>query len=158
MVADLMEAKMIGHMKAIPGVVTVTTRTGALWAEGPFLDVEAMAATMESLGIRMGTVTAIPLGQGGETVMIYHYTDEKQVINFKTCTRNGMLASLSPSVRAASWAEREITDLFAVEFPGHPNPVPLLRPEGFEPGMLREAMSTPSVMEKSPTSPLARGK
>lgn len=155
---DLTDADLIGRVKAIPGVVSVTMNTGALWVEGPFLDVEAMAAAMESLGIRMGTVTAIPLGQGGETVMIYHYTDEKQVINFKTRTRNGMLASLSPSVRAASWAEREITDLFAVEFPGHPNPVPLLRPEGFEPGMLREAMSTPAVMAKSPTSPLARGK
>ncbi|AWK89784.1 hypothetical protein DEW08_25455 (plasmid) [Azospirillum thermophilum] len=144
------------HIRAIPGVVSVAARNGSLWAEGPFLDVEAMAGAMDALGIRLGTVTAIPLSEDGETTVIYHYIDEYEVINFKTATRNGVLASLAASVRPASWAEREIKDLFAVDFPGHPNLVPLLRPEGFEPGMLRAAMCAPAAMTRSPVSPLAR--
>ena len=150
-----MNVELIERLKAIPGVVSVELREGSLWVEGPLLDVEAMADTMAALAIRMLTITAIPQSVHGETAIIYHYADERKVINFKTGTRNGMLTSLAPKARAASWAEREIKDLFAVEFSGHPNPLPLLKPKGFEDGMLREAMCGPVVLAKTPASRLA---
>lgn len=142
-------------LRAIPGVRSVVARNGALWADAPLLDVEAMAAAMAAQGIRLGTVTAIPHPDSAESTVIYHYIDEHRIINVKTCTRNGALASLAPSVRAASWAEREIRDLFAVEFPGHPNPVPLIRPEGIDTATLREAMCRPATVARKPSSPLA---
>lgn len=142
-------------LRAIPGVRSVDVRNGALWADAPLLDVEAMAAVMAALGIRLGTVTAIPHSDSAESTVIYHYIDEHRIINVRTCTRNGALASLAPNVRAASWAEREIRDLFAVEFPGHPNPVPLIRPEGIDTATLREAMCHPATVARKPSSPLA---
>lgn len=147
--------RLIEALRAIPGVRSVDVRNGALWADAPLLDVEAMAAAMAALGIRLGTVTAIPHPDSAESTVIYHYIDEHRIINVKTCTRNGALASLAPSVRAASWAEREIRDLFAVEFPGHPNPVPLIRPEGIDTATLREAMCRPATVARKPSSPLA---
>ncbi|HYH21865.1 MAG TPA: NADH-quinone oxidoreductase subunit C [Azospirillum sp.] len=151
-----MTVDLITALKTIRGVEAVREHDGALWAEGALLDVESMGAAMAALGIRLGTITATPRAGDGETTVIYHYIDERKVINFKTQTRNGVLTSLAPMVRAAAWAEREIKDLFAVDFPGHPNLVPLLRPEGFEAGMFRAAMCARPVMAKSPASPLAR--
>ncbi|HYH38544.1 MAG TPA: NADH-quinone oxidoreductase subunit C [Azospirillum sp.] len=151
-----MSTDLTDRLKAVPGVESVEERTGALWAEGPRLDVTAMAEAMAALGLRLASVTATLLAAQGETTVIYHYVDERSVINVRTRTRNGRLDSLAPTVRAAAWAEREIHDLYAVDFAGHPDPAPLLRPEGFEPGMLREAMCTPATAGKAPASPLAR--
>ena len=39
---------------------------------------------------------------------------------------------------AADWIEREITDLYKVEFTGHPHPERLIRPVQLEAGMFRE--------------------
>ncbi len=153
--ADRNGGRLSETLQAIPGVRSVVVRNGALWADAPLLDVEAMAATMATLGIRLGTVTAIPHADSAESTVIYHYIDEHRIINVRTCTRNGALASLASSVRAASWAEREIRDLFAVEFPGHPNPVPLIRPEGIDTATLREAMCRPATVTRKPSSPLA---
>lgn len=155
MTADRNPRRLADTLQAIPGVSTVTERNGALWVDAPLLEVEAMAAAMADLGIRLGTVTAIPHAGDAESTVIYHYIDEHRVINVKTCTRNGALASLAPTVRAASWAEREIRDLFAVEFPGHPNPVPLIRPDGIDTATLREAMCRPAEVARKPVSPLA---
>lgn len=155
MSADVPFHQLTEALQAIPGVRSVTDHDGALWVDAPLLEVEAMAATMADLGIRLGTVTAIPHAEDGEATVIYHYIDEHRVISVKTCTRNGALPSLAPTVRAASWAEREIRDLFAVEFPGHPNPVPLIRPEGIDTATLREAMCRPAAVARKPVSPLA---
>jgi NADH:ubiquinone oxidoreductase subunit C len=147
-----MDADLSAHLKAIPGVVSVTLSNAALWVEAPELDVEAMAGAMAALGIRLGAITAIPQSLRGETTIVYHYAADAQIINIRTRTRNGALASVAGKARPASWAEREIKDLFGVEFPGHPNLVPLLKPAGFENGMMRKAMCGPAVLAKSPTS------
>ena len=56
-----------------------------------------------------------------------------ETINFKTATRGGApIRSLALITHPASWIEREIHDFFAVDFIGHPNLVPLLRPPGLE--------------------------
>ncbi len=142
------------RLASINGVASVTFHNRGLWVDGPLLDVEAMADAMAGLGIRLGSITAIPQSVKGETTIIYHFISESIIISFKTQTRNGALASLAGRLRAAAWAEREIRDLFAVDFPGHPNPLPLIKPSGFANGMLREAMCGPAALAKSPTSAL----
>lgn len=129
------------RLRSIPGAARIDQQADGLWVEGPAVDVEAMAETMNGLGIRLGTITATPLAEFGETVVIYHFTTETSVINVKTATRNGRLSSIATRIRAARWAEREIKDLFAVEFAGHPDPRPLIRPPGFEDGFFRAAMN-----------------
>ncbi|MDR3533443.1 MAG: NADH-quinone oxidoreductase subunit C [Rhodopila sp.] len=142
------------RLASIDGVTSVTFHNRGLWVDGPLLDVEAMADAMAGLGIRLASITAIPQSVKGETTIIYHFITESTIVSFKTQTRNGALASLAGRLRAAAWAEREIRDLFAVDFPGHPNLVPLLKPSGFASGMVREAMCGPAVLANSPTSAL----
>jgi len=40
--------------------------------------------------------------------------------------------------RGAAWHERETREMFGIEFAGHPHPVPLLLPDGFEGRPLRK--------------------
>ncbi len=142
------------RLASIDGVTSVACHNHGLWVDGPLLDVMAMAEAMTALGFRLASITAIPQSVEGETTIIYHFISASTVINFRTQTRNRALASLAGRLRAASWAEREIRDLFAVDFPGHPNPAPLLKPSGFANGMVREAMCGPAALANSPTSAL----
>lgn len=103
------------------------------------LDVEALAGAVAQAPLRLGAITGTPL-PSGETEIVYHFVGPDGFVDVATVTRNGAIGSLAPHLRPASWAEREIHDLFAVDFLGHPDPSPLMRPEGFEPGMMRAPM------------------
>jgi NADH-quinone oxidoreductase subunit C len=133
-----MTSDLITRLATMPGVTSVEDRADGIWVEagGP---VEAMADTMNELGLRLGTMTAIPLDDG-ETTLIYHYLSQTGLINVRTTTRGNTQASLATLAKPADWCEREIKDLFAVAFPGHPNPVPLMRPGSFEEGLFRAPM------------------
>ena len=48
------------------------------------------------------------------------------------------LASATPVFRGAAWHERETSEMFGITFDGHPNPQPLLLPDGFEGHPLRK--------------------
>ena len=86
---------MDADLAAIAGVVSIAERNHALWVEGPALDVHAMAVAMAAHGIRLAAITAIPQSPHGETTIIYHYVAPSQVINIRTATRNGALASIA---------------------------------------------------------------
>lgn len=49
-----------------------------------------------------------------------------------TVPDGAQVASLVPSVAAAHWDEREIQDMFGQVFVGHPDPRPLLLPDGYD--------------------------
>ena len=49
-----------------------------------------------------------------------------------------VLASATGVFRGAGWAERETHEMFGVIFEGHPQPAPLLLPDGFEGHPLRK--------------------
>jgi NADH-quinone oxidoreductase subunit C len=121
----------------IPGTTPVEARPDGLWLVAPDLDVRAMAEAMHAAGFRLSTMTGLAQPDG-ETTIIYHYIRAHQAINFKTRTRDNALASITPSVRTASWIEREIHDFFAVTFTGHPNLAPLMRPPQLKEGFFRE--------------------
>lgn len=127
-------------LAALPGVERITSGPAGLRVEAPFLDVEALADALPGLGLRLGAVTGIPLGEDGETALVYHFVALGRIVDIATTTRNNAIASLAPRLRPASWAEREIHDLFDVDFLGHPNLAPLMRPEGFATGMMRAPM------------------
>jgi NADH-quinone oxidoreductase subunit C len=48
------------------------------------------------------------------------------------------IPTLTGVFRGASWHERETLEMFGIVFEGHPNPVPLLLPDGFEGHPLRK--------------------
>ncbi|MGC2203847.1 MAG: NADH-quinone oxidoreductase subunit C [Stellaceae bacterium] len=134
--ADMARADLVARLPAISGSAEVVERGGSLWISAPQLDVEAMAREMKALGYRLITMTG-RAREDGETTIIYHYAQRQQYVSFTTSTRRGAILSVTPTLRMASWVEREIHDFFAVQFIGHPNLIPLLRPPGLKEGFFR---------------------
>ena len=71
---------------------------------------------------RLITISATDLGL--DLQLLYHLSLPKLLVNLKTIVpkEDLRIASLTPSIFGANWIEREIHDLFGVEFEGHPDP------------------------------------
>jgi NADH:ubiquinone oxidoreductase subunit C len=145
--ADTSRADLAARLANIPGSAQAVESGGSLWISAPQLDVTAMARDMKAMAYRLITMTG-QAGEGGETAIIYHYARREQYVSFKTLTRGGAIASVTPTLRMASWVEREIHDFFAVDFIGHPNLIPLLRSPGVKEGFFREAELSSTSPEK----------
>jgi NADH-quinone oxidoreductase subunit C len=66
--------------------------------------------------------------------VVYHITSLKYWTRFrlKVLTDEGQpVPTVIPVWAAANWAEREVWDLFGIEFEGHPSLMRLLLPEGW---------------------------
>ncbi len=124
-------------LQALPGAVPPEQRADGLWMDAPALDVVAAARLMTQHEARLSTMTAIALPDG-ETEVIYHYARGGWACHLRVRTNQNSLPSITPVTPAANWIEREIHDLYAVVFTGHPNLVRLLRPTQLEPGYFRE--------------------
>jgi NADH-quinone oxidoreductase subunit C len=61
----------------------------------------------------------------------------------------GSLPTLTPLWRGASWHERETAEMFGVVFTGHPDPRPLLLPDGFRGHPLRKDFVLASRVAKA---------
>ena len=136
--ANVSRADLAARLAGIPGSAGAEEYGDSLWISAPQLDVEAMAREMKALGYRLITMTGLERDDG-ETTIIYHYARRNQYVSFRTSTRGGAIPSVTPILRMASWIEREIHDFYAVNFIGHPNLVPLLRPPGLKEGFFRKA-------------------
>lgn len=134
---DTAHAELIAALAKIPGSAPPEQRSDGLWIDAPLLDVEAMAREMQALGCRLVTMTGIAR-DNGEATIIYHYARHREMVNFKARTTNGAIQSITRLVRPASWIEREIHDFFAVDFIGHPNLTPLIRPPELKDGFFRD--------------------
>jgi NADH:ubiquinone oxidoreductase subunit C len=123
---------------AVPGASELEPRGDGKWMNAPALDVLAMAKLMLQHEARLSTMTAIAL-DNDETEVIYHYALGGSAWHIRVITQRNSLPSITPITAAADWIEREIMDLYAVKFDGHPNPERLLRPSQLNPGYFREA-------------------
>lgn len=125
------------ELNAIPGAKGLTLRPDGMWIDAPVLDVVGMARVMQQLEARLSTISAVALGNG-ETRLIYHYAIKNQAANISTTTTGNSIASLTVVTPAAGWIEREIHDLYSVEFVGHPNLERLVLPVQLANGLFRE--------------------
>ena len=132
-----MTAEFILTLQAQNPGARLEFRAGAAWLEADGLDVVGMAQYLRGLPARLSTISAVARVDG-ETDIIYHYTFGQDAVNVKTRTRGNAIPSITPECPAAGWIEREIHDLFAVDFVGHPNLARLVLPDGIEPGFFRE--------------------
>jgi NADH:ubiquinone oxidoreductase subunit C len=133
----MMNADVITRLESIPSAAPVWQEYQQVWMHAPDLDVRAMAQMMLDLGARLSTMTGVAL-DGGETAVLYHYALGGVAITIKAHTHQNTTASITPVVRAADWCEREIHDLYSVDFLGHPNPAALIRPPELPQGYFRE--------------------
>lgn len=88
-------------------------------------------------GARFNTATCVDVPNGFE--ILYHFTVEKAgvVISFRVMLdkENPEIESITPTMKGAEWIEREIHELFGVEFRNHPNLKTLLLPDGWPEGV-----------------------
>jgi NADH-quinone oxidoreductase subunit C len=90
-----------------------------------------------SLGGRFCTATAVDGRQ--EIEILYHFILEEtnQMLSFRVRLdrKSPSVASMTPLFPAADFIEREIHELFGVDFLGHPSPARLLLPEQWPEGV-----------------------
>ncbi len=89
---------------------------------------EAAKLLHREFGMRLSICTGIDTRDGFE--VLYHFSDDKagtmytlKVLAPKDDPRIESQATWFP---AADWIEREMHELLGIEFPGHPNLIPLL--------------------------------
>ena len=134
------EAELIQVLTTLPGAGEVRHEAGCLRIDVDRIEPSALAAVAERLELRLGAITGTPLAPVGETALVYHFVADDRMVDIGAVTRGNSIPSVTPHFVPASWAEREIHDLFDVAFPGHPDLSPLMRPEGFSTGMMRAPM------------------
>lgn len=76
------------------------------------------------------------IAQDGEFEVVYHLfslaNHHKMVVKTRIGERRPSVPTVTGVWRGADWYEREMHDLFGVEFAGHPDLSPLVLPEDFE--------------------------
>ncbi len=125
------------RLQALPGASQLTQQHDGWWMDAPRLDVQALANCMKEWEAHFSTMTGT-VSANDEIEVIYHYYLDHQAYNFKVITRQNSLPTISLILPAANWIEREIMDLYRIEFKDHPNPKRLIRPAQIEPGLFRE--------------------
>jgi NADH:ubiquinone oxidoreductase subunit C len=130
-----MQPSELIDLSAIPGAQPWQPGEESWWMDAPGLDVVAMAQAMQTAGARLVTLTS--LAAGSETEVIYHYFWQGKSLNLRVHSIEQALPSIAALIPAAEWIEREIHDLYAVRFEGHPGLTPLIRPPELENGFFR---------------------
>ncbi|MCK4384861.1 MAG: NADH-quinone oxidoreductase subunit C, partial [candidate division Zixibacteria bacterium] len=65
---------------------------------------------------------------------LFSFTHRHKIAIKTSVSRDGELDSATPVWNAANWHEREIAELFGITFKNHPDPRPILLPEGWDQG------------------------
>jgi len=90
---------------------------------------EVINYIFNNMGCRLSTATATEIYRGIE--VLYHFSHDKTGTYY--CPRIIMkdkekpqMNSITPIVRGAEWIEREMAEMFGIDFIGHPRKEPLL--------------------------------
>jgi len=98
----------------------------------------------------LSTITALEVDS--EIELIYHvaFTDALVSVKVRTSKDEPVLPSIVDLIPGAALYEREIHDLFGVEFEGNPDLSPLLLPDGWPEGVypLRKWWSPDRILSK----------
>lgn len=124
-------------LQSLAGNYSLAHAVDGLWLDAPELNVIEMASLLSNLGMRLSTMTGIALEED-ETQLIYHFVAGAAVLNVKVRTNRNTIPSITSIMPAADWIEREIHDLYAVEFLGHPHLERFIRPPELPIGFFRE--------------------
>lgn len=108
-----------------------------------YIDIEPKDLTdfvkhiFKELRARFNTASCVDMPDGME--ILYHFSFAKisLVLSFRTYIdkKNLEIESLTPIMKGAEWIEREIHELFGVEFKNHPNLKRLLLPDDWPEGL-----------------------
>ena len=119
--------------------------------KGDILDLVRLV--FKGLGARFNIATAIDHPE--EIEMMYHFNFDRLglIVTLRTYLPKNKceIESILPIMKGAEWIEREIHELFGVEFKNHPNMKPLLLPDDWPKGKypLRKEYKLSSQKEPS---------
>lgn len=102
----------------------------------------AAACLVESLeGNFFDWLSAVDLLEDGVDVVAHLWSVRRRegvLLRTRMAREEQRLDSLAPVIAGAAWHEREVHEMFGVEFVGHPAARPLLLPAGFDGHPLRK--------------------
>ena len=83
---------------------------------------EVLRFLFETLGARLATVSGVDVREGFEVLYHFCLDSDGAVVTVKTILDKGnpVIDSVTPYIPGAEFIEREIHDLFGIEFKGHP--------------------------------------
>lgn len=140
-------SELIERICALTGDKSPQERMDGFWFESCKLDYAELAKVMVENHTRLSTMTAIECTDG-ETDIVYHFINPKLAVNIRAKTTNNTLPSLGKYLPSADWIEREIHDLYAVNFEGHPDMRPLERPAEMPEGFFRKEIADRLLKER----------
>ncbi|OYT55575.1 MAG: hypothetical protein B6U76_05600 [Desulfurococcales archaeon ex4484_217_2] len=86
------------------------------------------AKTLFNNGFRISTITTLDRGFYFE--LLYHFVKKNIIASIKILVPKGenKVPSITPIIPGANWLEREVRDLFGIEFVEHPEPKRVVLP------------------------------
>ena len=138
---------LLKEISSLTGDSAPQNRIDGYWFDAKSVDPAKLAKIMVGYQVRLSTMTAVERADG-EMDILYHFTNSQVSINIRTHTTHQALPSLGQYLPSANWIEREIHDLYAVTFVGHPDPRPLERPKEMPEGFFRKAIADALLKER----------
>lgn len=89
------------------------------------------------LGARFNTASCVDMPNGMEILYHFSFAKASLVVSLRTYLdkKDLEIESITPIMKGAEWIEREIHELFGIEFKNHPNLKPLLLPDDWPQGL-----------------------
>ncbi|WP_456387665.1 NADH-quinone oxidoreductase subunit C [Desulfolithobacter sp.] len=115
-------------------------------------DITSVAAMVHKHGGRVVTLTPYVIDAGYEVA--YHFDVDGVVLTATLTTGDSTVPSITPYLKSADWAEREMKDLFDIKLIGHPDPQRLILDESIAQGVFREYMTLSDAMAGAATNTL----
>lgn len=137
----------ITRLMKMTGLEKPEERIDGFWFSASGVDRKKLTAAANELKFRLSTATCVELGDR-EFDVIYHFVHESLAVNIRATTKSQHMPSLAEFLPSASWIEREMHDLYAVTFDGHPDPRPLVRPPQMPEGFFRKSVAESLLKER----------
>ena len=96
--------------------------------------IEAVRLIFRQLGARFNIASAIDRPDGTEILYHFEFDKDNVIVSIRVFSperRNPEFDSITPIFPGAEWIEREMHELFGIDFKGHPDLKPLLLPDGW---------------------------
>lgn len=95
---------------------------------------EAVRLIFRKLGARFNIASAIDRADGTEILYHFDFDKDNMIVSIRVFSperNNPQFDSITPIFPGAEWIEREMHELFGIDFKGHPNLKTLLLPDNW---------------------------
>lgn len=101
--------------------------------------------------VRIVTITAVDMGEKFEVIYHIDVQGEATSIRVEVPRENASIPTVTDLIPGALLFEREVSELFGIEFEGHPEPQHLLLPDGWPDGLypLRKELTIEKIVEEA---------